>query len=107
MNDLVVRELIKLKLDSMSEDQLTDILDYITRVLLPIEIDDYDESRDMTIGIIKDLTNGGQRTKGRFTDKSETGGNALVGFISGPKDVAEHTKEILWAEFGLKKADED
>jgi hypothetical protein len=31
----------------------------------------------------------------------------LVGFISGPTDLAERTEEILWAEFGLNKSQED
>ena len=56
MNTLSVRERIERELDNMSEEQLAHILDYIIRMLKPINTDDYDESRDMTIGIIQDST---------------------------------------------------
>lgn len=61
MNTLSVRERIKLKLDNMSEEQLDHILAYISKMLKSTNIDDYDESRDMTIGITKGSTDTNQQ----------------------------------------------
>ncbi len=68
MNTLSVRKRIERELDNMSEEQLTDILDYITRMLKPINTDDYDESRDMTIGFIKDSTTTSQQADDKSID---------------------------------------
>ncbi len=92
MSALPIRELIERKLDELSEEQLSNLLDYIEMMEPASEEDDYDESRDVMLG--------------QFTDKSDTDRDALVGFISGPTDVAQHTEDILWAEFGLRKSDD-
>lgn len=74
MSALPKREMIERELDHLSEEQLDNLLDYI-EMMKSSGIDDYDESRDMTIGIIKGSTDAGQRTK-----------------------------DILRAEFGIKKS---
>lgn len=75
MSALPVRELIERKLDSLSEEQLSNLLDYIKMMETPFGSDDYDESRDLTIG-----------------------------FIQGSTDAGQRTKDILRAEFGIKKS---
>ena len=72
-----VREKLIAKIDDLTNEQIESLLNYVDSMEL-----------------------------GTFTDKSETGRNALVGFISVPKDAAERTEEILWAEFGLRKPDD-
>jgi hypothetical protein len=69
--------MIERELDHWSEEQLDTLLDYIEMMKTSSGIDDYDESRDMTIGFIKGSTDAGQRTK-----------------------------DILRAEFGIKKCSE-
>jgi hypothetical protein len=59
---LPVREIIERKLNNLSEDQLHEVLIRIEELETP-ESDDYDESRDLTIGFIHGSTDAGQRTK--------------------------------------------
>ena len=75
MSALPKHEMIERELDQLSEDQLDNLLDYIEMMKTSSRIDDCDESRDMTIGFIKGSTDAGQRTK-----------------------------DILRAEFGIKKS---
>lgn len=70
---LPVRELIQRKLNQFTEDQLNEVLSRIEEIESH-ESNNYDESRDLTIG-----------------------------FIQGPEDAGQRTKDILWAEFGIKK----
>lgn len=72
------REKLKAELDELSDEQIESLLYYVQSM-----------------------------QPGRFIDKSANGREALVGFISGPTDVAEHTEEILWAEFGLRRPDDE
>ncbi len=74
MSALPKRERVERELDHLSEKQLDNLLDYIGMMKSSSAIDDYDESRDMTIG-----------------------------FIKGSTDARQRTKDILRAEFGLKK----
>ncbi len=75
MSALPKRERIERELNHLSEEQLDNLLDYIEMMKTASPIDDYDESRDRTIGFIKGSTDAGQRTK-----------------------------DILRAEFGIKKS---
>jgi hypothetical protein len=75
MSALPKREMIERELDHLSEEQLDNLLDYIEMMKTSFGTSDYDEARDMTIGIIKGSTDAGQRTK-----------------------------DILRAEFGVKKS---
>ena len=72
-----VRQKLIAKMDDLSNEQLESLLNY---------------AESMQVG--------------SFTDKSDKGRNALVGFISGPVDAAERTEEILWAEFGMRSSDD-
>ncbi|MEZ4671089.1 MAG: hypothetical protein R3E39_24555 [Anaerolineae bacterium] len=74
---LPVREIIERKLNNLTEDQLTNVLHYIEVMELP-----------------------GQLVKDDNDD------DPLVGFISGPTDLAERTEDILWAEFGFRDSDD-
>ncbi len=78
MSALPIRQLIERKLDELSEEQLSNLLDYIEMMEPSSEADDYDESQDLTIG-----------------------------FIHGSTDAGQRTKDILRAEFGLKKSHDD
>ena len=75
MSVLPKREMIQRELDHLSEEQLDNLLDYIEMMKTSFGTDHYDESRDMTIGFIKGSTDAGQRTK-----------------------------DILRAEFGMRKS---
>ena len=75
MSALPKRERVERELDHLSEEQLDNLLDYIELMATPFGSDDYDESRDLTIGLIKGSTDAGQKTK-----------------------------DILRAEFGIKKS---
>jgi hypothetical protein len=70
-----IRKQLITKLDELSERELEALLHYIEVMQTMRLPDNYDEDHD-----------------------------PLVGFFSGPTDLAERSKEILWAEFGLPKA---
>lgn len=78
MSALPIREMIERKLDELSEEQLSNLLDYLEMMEPTPEEDDYNESQDLTIG-----------------------------FIHGSTDAGQRTKDILRAEFGRKKSHDD
>lgn len=77
MSALPVRQAIIARLDELSEDQAAAVLRFIETVQSKYNVAEDDEIND-----------------------------PLVGFISGPTDLAERTEEILWAEFGNKPTEE-
>jgi hypothetical protein len=74
MITLSVREQIEHKLDSLNPEQLAELLRYIEVMESSVLPEDYDEDNDPT-----------------------------VGFFSASPDYARRSKEVLRAEFGLKK----
>ncbi|MEZ4668127.1 MAG: hypothetical protein R3E39_09440 [Anaerolineae bacterium] len=70
---LPVRIIIERKLNKLTEDQLNEVLVRIEEIESH-DSEDYDETRDLTIG-----------------------------FIHGATDAGQRTKDILQAEFGVKK----
>jgi hypothetical protein len=73
-----IREKIMAQLDDLSDEQATAVLEFIESV------------KDSESIVADDLEN-----------------DPLVGFISGPTDMAEHTEELLKREFGLQKPGND
>lgn len=77
---LPIREKIVAELDKLSDEQAIVVLEFIQSVK-------EDEITDRTLA------------------EDEDEDDPLVGFITGPTDMAERTKEILKAEFGLPKSE--
>ncbi len=77
---LPIREKITAELDTLSDEQAIVVLQFIQSVK-------EDEIAD------------------RALTEDEDEDDPLVGFINGPTDMAERTKEILKAEFGLPKSE--
>lgn len=72
-----LREKVERKLDELNDEQLAELLRYIEIMESNVPPDDYDEAKDPS-----------------------------VGFFSGDPDLASRTREILRAEFGLRKPPE-
>ncbi|MBC7813791.1 MAG: hypothetical protein H7175_21720 [Burkholderiales bacterium] len=69
-----VREELNSELDELTDEQIKTLLSYVKVMRNDDLPDDYDESKDGTIGMLK-----------------------------GPTDLASRSKEILKAEFGQRK----
>ncbi len=74
---LPIRKKIEAELDALSDEQAAAVLEFIQTVKQEPSVTDGDED------------------------------DPLVGFISGPTDVAERTREILKAEFGVTNSEGD
>jgi hypothetical protein len=74
MNTASVREQVIARLDSLSDEQIAALLAYIEAMTSTTPPNEYDPQKDPTIGM-----------------------------FSGPSDLASRTKEILRAEFGLRR----
>ena len=72
-----LREQVERKLDELNEQQLAELLRYIEIMESNVLPDHYDEEKDPS-----------------------------VGFFSGDPELASRTKDILKAEFGLRKSPE-
>jgi hypothetical protein len=79
MSALPIREKIAAELESLSDEQAIAVLEFIHSV------------KDDTID----------------TSAGDDEPDPLVGFISGPTDMAERTEDILKAEFGLPKSEDN
>lgn len=74
MSALPIREELISTINKLSDKQMLAVLEFIKSVKLQDVETEYNEEDD-----------------------------PLVGFFSGPPDLAETSEEILWKEFGLKK----
>jgi len=81
------REQLIEKFDTLTDDQVNELLRYVNVLQSPDLPNDDDQDNDPAIGFLNE-------------DYAEAN-DPTIGFISGATDISERTKDILWAEFGL------
>ena len=109
-----VREDLIAKLDRLTDEQIAKVLRDVETMTEKLP-DDYNEEDDPIVGMFSNpgYTNLASNAKAilypqiRHNDYDPSKDPMIDGLFDGPPDLADRSTEILRAEFGIKKEQED